>query len=234
MFKYLSNLLKLLKNPQRLICAVKFACRVTGNSFARYKLPEGKITIPPAIKSNVFPVPVVICGTLVDGRPNFNTLGNFGLISPTRPNPIVYISSCKKHFTNIGIRKSGYFSVNIPSRNIIAQADYLGVVSGHKTDKSNILTVFYGRYGNIPLLAECPLNYICKVIRHIEIRDKDLFIGEIVESFISAEYLKNNKIDIEGLEPLIYTADNNYRVPSTPVGKAYKEYQFLKKQEKIN
>ncbi|NLW30544.1 MAG: flavin reductase family protein [Fibrobacter sp.] len=214
-------------NKSRLIrTAVKIACKeVASNLSAKPNLPSGKTAIPLTVKSQVFPLPVVICGALVDDRPNFNTLGNFGLIDPTRPNPVIYVSSFKKHYTNIGIRRNSYFSVNIPSRNIMARTDYLGVVSGHTTDKSKVMTVFFGREKSAPCLKECPLNYVCKVIHHIEVKDKDLFIGEVVESFVSSEFLTEKGIDIERIEPLLFTADGYYRVPSEPVGKAFRIFK---------
>lgn len=223
------KVLSLIKNPQKIGSAVAAGVQAIGKQLTPLSaLPDGKVEIPPLVKSTIFPVPVVIAGSKVDGHPNFNTLGNFGLINPTPPNPVVYISSVKKHYTNIGIRNSGFFSINIPSQSLMAETDYLGVVSGHDTDKSKVMTVFYGRHPEAPCLAECPLNYVCKVIHHIEIKDKDLFIGEIIESFVSSEFLSQNKIDIERIKPLLFTADYFYRVPSAPVGKAFGAFKSYK------
>jgi flavin reductase (DIM6/NTAB) family NADH-FMN oxidoreductase RutF len=231
-FGRLGKVFNLLKKTKRLKSAVKLVCKEIENRItALPELPQGKIAIPLAVKPNVFPIPVVVCGALVEGRPNFNTIVNFGVISPARPSPVVYISSSKEHYTNIGIRKNGVFSVNVASRAIMAQTDYLGVVSGHNIDKSKVLTVFYGRHDNAPCLAECPLNYVCKVTHHVEINTMDVFIAEIAEAFVSSEFLRNNTIDIESMEMLIYTADNNYRIPSAPVSRAYsvfKEYKPIK------
>lgn len=51
--------------------------------------------------------------------------------------PVIYISSHKSHYTNIGISENGYFSVNIPSVDLVKKIDYCGLVSGHKTNKSD-------------------------------------------------------------------------------------------------
>lgn len=221
----LCKIFSLVKKPHQAVPAVATALQAARKLLSPADLSQGKVEIPSLAKATIFPVPVVICGSTVDDRPNFNTLGNFGLIDPTRPNPVIYVSSVKKHYTNIGIRRNGYFSVNIPSRTIMAKADYLGVVSGHTTDKSGVMTVFFGREKSAPCLEECPLNYVCKVIHHVEIRDKDLFIGEIVESFVTSEFLTQNGIDIERIEPLLFTADGYYRVPSEPVGKAFRIFK---------
>lgn len=194
------------------------------------ELPKEKTRIPLVLTATVFPMPVAIAGAMVDGRPNFITLVCFGLISPIRPNPIIYISTSKTHYSNIGIKNNKAFSVNIPSKQMLAQTDYLGVVSGRTVDKSNVMTVFYGRRDDAPCLLECPLNYVCKLIQHIPINEKDLFIGEIVESYITSAFYKKEKIDIEAIEPLIFTTDLNYRVPSSPVGKAFNDYRLFRQK----
>jgi len=60
----------------------------------------------------LYPVPAVLIGSIVNGKVNYEMLGNCGIIS-MHP-AVLYISSDKKHYTNIGIRESNIFSVNIP------------------------------------------------------------------------------------------------------------------------
>lgn len=188
-------------------------------------LPHGKIELPKSARSTIFPVPVVLCGAMVEGRPNFNLLGNFGISSPERPHPVIYISTAAKHFTNKGIREHCCFSVNIPSPRVMDRADYCGVVSGKNVDKSKTFTVFYGREPDAPCIAECPVNYVCRVIRSFKIRAMEIFIGEIIGTFVSEACLDSGRIAIERVEPLIYTGDGKYRIPGAPVGNAYGEFK---------
>ena len=60
----------------------------------------------------LYPVPAVLVCSIVKGKVNYEMLGNCGIIS-MHP-AVLYISSDKKHYTNIGIRESNIFSVNIP------------------------------------------------------------------------------------------------------------------------
>jgi flavin reductase (DIM6/NTAB) family NADH-FMN oxidoreductase RutF len=189
------------------------------------ELPAEKSAVSSFVKVTVFPVPAVICGAMVEGKPNFNVLGNFGIISPRRPDPIIYISSSRTHFTNKGIRENGAFSVNLISRSIMARADYLGVVSGKTTDKSRTMTVFYGKRSDAPCVAESPLSYVCRVIRHVEIDTMDMFIAEISETYVTRTFLQSDRIDIEAMEALLYTADGAYRIAGAPVGRAYSAYK---------
>ena len=58
------------------------------------------------------PLPIVIAGALVQGKENYLTIGAYGIMS-IQP-PVVYISSMKAHYTNAGIKETGYFSINVP------------------------------------------------------------------------------------------------------------------------
>lgn len=220
----LSELFRTIKNPKRLNAALKLVFQLVERRLIPLpELTDGKISVPLSAKATVFPMPIVICGSLVNGYPNFNTLGNFGLVSPIRPNPSIYVSSDKKHYTNTGIINNGCFSINIPNRDIMDITDYFGLVSGHNIDKSNITNVFYGKNKQAPCLVKCPLSYVCKVEKHIEIKGMDMFIGEIVEKYVNAEFFQSGKIDVERIAPLLYTMDGKYRTISTPIGKAYSE-----------
>ena len=87
------------------------------------------------------PLPIVIAGALVDGKENYLTIGAYGVMS-VQP-PVVYISSMKAHYTNAGIKKTGYFSINVPSADLIKKTDYCGLVSGRDSDKSLVFSAFY-------------------------------------------------------------------------------------------
>lgn len=156
----------------------------------------------------VYPVPAVLVGAKVNEKANYNTLGNCGIIS-IEP-AVIYISSEKSHYTNIGIKENGYFSVNIPSVSMMEQVDYCGMVTGHSTDKSNVFTLFYGEIACVPMIKECPINLSCKVINSLEVYDMDIFIGEVIEVYSSEECLTDGIPDTKKIDPLIYMMDNLY------------------------
>jgi len=41
-----------------------------------------------------------------------------------------------------GHKKNRAFSVNIPPESLVVETDYVGIVSGKKTDKSNVFEIF--------------------------------------------------------------------------------------------
>ncbi len=172
-------------------------------------------------KALVYPLPAILAGALVDDKVNYNTLGNCGIISVNPP--VIYISSEKRHHTNIGIRSSGYYSVNIPSTDTIDRTDYCGVVSGKNTDKSNVFETFYGDCDKAPLIKECPVNLLCKVIETVDVYGMDVFIGEVIETYITTECLTEGKPDTTKINPLIYALDNNYWDIGDIVGKGFRD-----------
>jgi len=174
----------------------------------------------------LYPVPAVLVGSLVNGKINYEMLGNCGIIS-MHP-ATLYISSDKKHYTNIGIKENSTFSVNIPSITNVVEADYCGIVSGSKIDKSEIFKTFYGKL-NVPMIKEFPVNIECKVIKQFEIYGMDIFIGEVINSYINEDCLIDDKPDIKKINPLIYSIKGGYRdigewsAESFVIGKEYKK-----------
>jgi flavin reductase (DIM6/NTAB) family NADH-FMN oxidoreductase RutF len=156
----------------------------------------------------LYPLPAVLVGAAVNDKPNYAVLGNCGIIS-MEPCAI-YISSLKRHYTNIGIRERQVFSINIPSVNHAVETDYCGIYSGAKIDKSDVFESFYGKTG-APMAAECPVNLECKVVKTIEIYMMEVFIGEVVNSYIDESCLNNGKPDALKINPLIYDISNVYR-----------------------
>ncbi len=110
----------------------------------------------------------------------------------------------KPHYTNPGIRKNKAFSVNIPSENLVVETDYAGLVSGKKTDKSDLFEIFYGELENAPMIKECPLNMECRLYDTFDTPTHDLFIGEIVETYADESVLNEGKVDLAKLKPLLF------------------------------
>ncbi|HWR42217.1 flavin reductase family protein [Sporomusa sp.] len=108
------------------------------------------------------PFPTILAGADVMGKPNYVTVGACGVVSLQ---PVLYISLKSTHYTTIGVKENGFFSVNIPSADMVQKTDYCGVVSGKTTDKSKLFTAFYDELGKAPMISECPMNMLCKVIQ---------------------------------------------------------------------
>ena len=80
------------------------------------------------------------------------------------------------------IRRTGEFTVNLPTKALTADLDYCGVVSGKAIDKfkERGLTPVPGNTVKAPLVGECPLALECRVKESIELGSHWLFIADIL------------------------------------------------------
>lgn len=177
----------------------------------------------------VYPLPAVLVGAIVNEKPNYTTLGNCGIMS-VEP-PVIYISSHKSHYSNQGIIENGVYSVNFPTKELVKKVDYCGLVSGNKIDKSSIFDTFYGENNKAPLINECPINLVCKVIKTIDVYDMVVFVGEIIETFVGKEFLTNGFPDTKKINPLIYCMDNQYWDIGKVVGHGFSDGKDFKKEK---
>ncbi len=150
----------------------------------------------------IMPMPAVIIGANVGEKPNFMVASWCG-IAGFKP-PAVTVALNKARHTLKGIKETGTFSVNIASCEIIRKADYCGIYSGKKRDKSKIFSFFYGESKTAPLVDECPINLECKVLHSLDMKTHFLIVGEIIETYVSNDCLVDGKVSPEKVDPPIY------------------------------
>jgi len=168
----------------------------------------------------LYPKPAVLVGALVKGKPNFLVIANCG-IAAWEP-PMIFISSYRGHYTNLGIRKGKAFSVNVPSADLAERVDFCGLYSGRQVDKSEVFEVFYGGLSGAPLIRECPVNYECRLKKTLRFAKEEVFLGEIVAMHVEKKCLTRGQPDLRKINPLIYsTSDKKYFRIGEEVGRAY-------------
>ena len=167
----------------------------------------------------LLPLPTVLVGANVNGKPNFLTVAFCGCMNIDPP--IMYVALNKAHYTNAGIRENGLFSVNVPTVEMVRVTDYCGLKSGHDVDKSQLFDVFYGELKDAPLIGECPVNVECKLLQTLDFPNDEIFIGEIVQVHMSEDCLTDGKPDPGKLDPLIYFS-GTYREAGKVVAAAHK------------
>ena len=151
----------------------------------------------------LYPTPTTIVGAMVNEKPNFLTIAHIGIVNHAKPF-LISLSLGKAHYTNAGIKENKALSVNIPSENLVVETDYVGIVSGKKTDKSDVFDIFYGELENAPMIKACPLNMECKLYDTYDTPTHDLFIGEIVQTYADEAVLSDGKVDITKVKPLLF------------------------------
>ncbi len=174
----------------------------------------------------IYPIPITLVGANVDGRANFETIGDTGLVGINPP--LVFVSSHRDHFTNIGILANRTFSINFPTTAMLAKVDTCGTVSGREVDKAVLFEVFYGETGTAPMIAECPLSLECQVLQEFSIQHRQAFIGQVVQCFVSQEFVveQDGRKELAGLvqlDPILYALDNRYYRIGDPIGIGYQE-----------
>lgn len=177
----------------------------------------------------VYPMPMVLVGSMVHAKANFMPVG---WITRVNFKPPMLGIALGPHFTNQGIEEHKAFSVNIPGISMITKTDYCGLVSGGKTDKSDIFDIFYGELKGAPLIKECPVCMACQLYDIVRLPSNTLYIGEIVEAYSEEGCLTDGKPDIKKINPFTLTMpDNTYWEVGNNVGKAWSIGKQFKKDE---
>jgi flavin reductase (DIM6/NTAB) family NADH-FMN oxidoreductase RutF len=154
-------------------------------------------------------MPVSLVGAYVNGKPNFMAVAWFTMASYKPPR--IAITLGKGHYTNPGIRENKTFSVCLPSEDMVEITDYCGIVSGKKTDKSEIFDLFYGELKTAPLIKDCPLCMECKLVEIVESGPNEIYIGEIIGTYTEDKFLTDGKLDFRKMKPLILSQpDTSY------------------------
>ncbi len=154
----------------------------------------------------LFPCPVVLV-TCIDsnGKPNIITLAWVGVACSDPPMISLGIRPQRHSFKLINDSKE--FVVNIPTKEILKESDFCGVVSGSDTDKfaSTKLTAEPAEKVKPPLIQECPVNIECVLKKKIPLGVHHLFIGEIVSVHVDQDILnENGRIDFTKISPFVY------------------------------
>lgn len=174
------------------------------------------------------PAPVLLVGSYdAEGHPNVMTAVAGGLCA-SQP-PCLGISLRRGGHTHACLAGRGAFTVGIPSRQLAARADFVGLVSGRAGDKFAAagLTPLAGEHVDAPYVAECPV-VLELVLRHsLELGSHTLFVGEIMDVKVEAGCLRPDglpdpaRIDALCFAPLAneYYATGDFVARAHAVGK---------------
>jgi flavin reductase (DIM6/NTAB) family NADH-FMN oxidoreductase RutF/quinol monooxygenase YgiN len=148
----------------------------------------------------LYPKPMTVVGAEVEGKVNWLVVGHTGIIGHDR----VLVSMSKSHYTNQGIRKSKKLSINLVSREMLPQADYVGSVSGASVNKSGVFKYHWGENGT-PVIDASPLTMECNVEDIFETEGFDNFICSIANTYAAPEVLDSEgKLDYTQLKPVLF------------------------------
>ena len=152
----------------------------------------------------IYPMPSLLVGAQVDGKPNFMAVAWGGIAGSTPP--MISVAIQPQRYTYQGIRQNMTFSVNVPSTDLVKETDYCGIATGAKVDKVRVcdFKVFYGRIDTAPLIEQCPVNLECSVIHILNLGSHSLVVGRIDETHVSEDCLTDGKPDVAKIKPFSF------------------------------
>ena len=167
----------------------------------------------------LYPKPMTVVGAQVEGKVNWLVVGHTGIIGHDR----ILVSMNKQHYTDQGIRKSKKLSINLVSREMLPEADYVGSVSGASVDKSNVFDYHIGEKGT-PIIDASPLTMECEVVDIYETDGFDNFICSVANTYARPEVLDSTgRLDYTRLKPVLFTFPAySYLATGEVIGKCLK------------
>lgn len=167
----------------------------------------------------LYPTPVTIVGTKVDEKVNWINIAHIGIVGMDK----LLLSMAKSHYSNKGIKENRNASVNLINKDMIVRADYVGLVSGHKKDKSKVFEYYYEKFDTAPLIKDSPVSMECELIDNYETDSEDNFIFQVVNTYVNEDVLDSSgKLNYEKIKPILFEMPNkSYIEAGNIVGKCW-------------
>jgi flavin reductase (DIM6/NTAB) family NADH-FMN oxidoreductase RutF len=126
------------------------------------------------------------------------------------------------------------FTINIPSEDMVKEADYVGIVSGKTENKFETLglTPVKSELVNAPYVDEFPFVLECKLLHILEIGRHTQFVGEILDAKVEpAVQASNNNPDPLKMKPFYFDpGTRGYYSTGKRIGDAFGIGKALKKE----
>lgn len=168
-------------------------------------------------------MPVYLIGANVAGKPNFLTAAWSG-VACAEP---MMLSVPIRHtrYTLKGIEENGALSFCVPSRELVKETDFCGIVSGRKVDKVAAcgFEVFYGKLGTAPMIEQCPVNLECSVHQKLDLGSHVLIVAKLEEVYVDESCIVDGKPNIDRMNIFTYTTtpSREYREVGEPIAQAF-------------
>ena len=179
---------------------------------------------PIKVTEAIFPMPVLLVATYnEDGSVDVMNAAWGTMLDRER----VALNLTETHKTVENIKRRKGFVVHIADAAHVVEADYFGVVSGHKEkDKfaKSGLTAVKSQLVDAPIINELPIALECEFIEYQSDNTGLGVIGRVLQTSVETDKMKDGKVDIEVLNAIAFDPYTHgyYRV-SQRVGEAFKD-----------
>ena len=148
----------------------------------------------------LYPCPVIVVGAMVNGKPTWTLVAHAGTVAHSH----LMVSLVHEHYINQGIIENRMLSVNVVDESWLKEADYMGVVSGSKKDKSKAFSYTMGENG-APLIDDAKISIECEMDGNYELESFDNFICKILATYADESVLdEQGKIDYRVFKPVLF------------------------------
>lgn len=149
----------------------------------------------------LYPTPVTVVGTEIEGKVNWINICHIGVVGLDK----IMLSMNKGHYSNQGIKANKTASVNLVNQDMLVAADYVGLASGHKVDKSEVFEYFSGELEGAPMIKNSPVCMECELVDNYETETHDNFIFKVVNTYADENVLSDSgKISYEKVNPVLF------------------------------
>lgn len=172
----------------------------------------------------IFPMPVLLIST-------FNEDGSVDVMNAAwgtmLERDVVALNLTETHKTVENIKARGGFVIQIADAKHVKEADYFGVVSGHKeTDKLGKCGMTYTKSDLVdaPVINELPIAMECEFIEYQNDATGIGVIGKVLRTSAEETVMKDGKVDIDTLEAIAFDPyTHGYYKVGGRVGDAFKD-----------
>ena len=160
----------------------------------------------------LYPLPAVMVSVAdKEGNPNIITVAWAGTVC-TNP-PMVSISVRPERYSYHMIDETGEFVINLTTEKLVYATDYCGVRSGKDVDtfKELHLPPEKAEYVSAPLIAESPVNIVCKVVKKETPGSHHIFLAEVKAVHVDDAYMdQKGRFALEKTDPIVYVHGQYY------------------------
>lgn len=149
----------------------------------------------------LYPTPAGVVGTIDEnGKVDWMLIGHVGIIS----HKLLSLSLHETHMTTDVARHTKKVSLNFLNDAILERADYTGIVSGKRVDKSEVFPWHNGEAGT-PVLDESDLTMELEVVDDYQAEGFHNLICKVSNTYINPEMLdEKGKIDYNKFKPILF------------------------------
>jgi len=153
-----------------------------------------------------FPTPIVVVGAMVEGKPAWFEVAWIGI----GDSDIVTLSVTPSHYTCKGINENKVLSIALTNEKTLQRADYVGIVSGKKVDKSEVFAWTRGELG-APIIDDADVVMECELLDTYTQHGMNLLVCRVKNTYVEEDKLdEKGKIDYGKVKPILFEPRFNY------------------------